>query len=121
MIPMVAVHRPLIQATLPEGQVPERAPDFTIRQNNGRFDGQRNGNNRHRGRDRRGASPDSGNPRRVCRQSGHGSGHGQRHGNRPSPSGGGGGQRGGGRPAGQVAEVRDADRSAADDKPVSIP
>src|SRR5215510_15673609 len=48
------VHRPLIRATLPrpEGQPPERKPtDFTIRQNGGRFDGQRNGNksrgNRH--------------------------------------------------------------------------
>ena len=40
------VHRPLIRATLPrpEGQAPERKPtDFTIRQNGGRFDGQRNG------------------------------------------------------------------------------
>jgi len=46
------VHRPLIRATLPrpEGQVPERkAPEFTIRQTGGRFDGQRNGNNRPRG------------------------------------------------------------------------
>ena len=38
---------PLIRATLPrpEGQTPERKPtDFTIRQNSGRFDGERNGN-----------------------------------------------------------------------------
>ena len=45
------VHRPLIRATLPrpEGQTPERKPtDFTIRQNGGRFDGQRNGNNKSR-------------------------------------------------------------------------
>ena len=106
------VHRPLIRATLPrpEGQTPERkAPDFTIRQNGGRFDGQRNGNNRHRGqRQAHGHSgqPRFGNPRSG---SGHGqsSGHGQRHGNRPGPSGGGhrgggpaGEQRGGGRPSG---------------------
>jgi translation initiation factor IF-2 len=100
------VHRPLIRATLPrpEGQVPERkAPEFTIRQNNGRFDGQRNGNNRHRGqRQAQGGQSRFGNPRSGSGQgqSGHGSGHGQRHGNRPGPPGGGGGQRGGGRPAG---------------------
>jgi hypothetical protein len=104
------VHRPLIRATLPrpEGQTPERkAPDFTIRQNGGRFDGQRNGN-RHRGQRQAhgGHSGQSrfGNPRSG---SGHGqsSGQGQRHGNRSGPSGGhrgsgAGDQRGGGRPAG---------------------
>jgi hypothetical protein len=106
------VHRPLIRATLPrpEGQTPERkAPDFTIRQNGGRFDGQRNGN-RHRGqRQAHGHSsgqPRFGNPRSG---SGHGqsSGQGQRPGNRQGPSGGGqrgggpaGEQRGGGRPGG---------------------
>jgi uncharacterized membrane protein YgcG len=101
------VHRPLIRATLPrpEGQTPERkAPDFTIRQNGGRFDGQRNGNNRHRGpRQAHGHSsgqpPRFGNPRSGSGQ-GQSSGHGQRQSNRPGPSGG-GGQRGGGRPPGQ--------------------
>jgi hypothetical protein len=107
------VHRPLIRATLPrpEGQTPERkAPDFTIRQNGGRFDGQRNGN-RHRGQ-RQAHGHSSGGQSRFSNSrsgSGHGqsSGHGQRHGNRPGPSGGhrGGGpageQRGGGRPGGQ--------------------
>jgi hypothetical protein len=109
------VHRPLIRATLPrpEGQVPERkAPDFTIRQNGGRFDGQRNGNNRHRGPRQaphspsqpRFTNPRSGSghgPRSGSGQGGPGqpaSGHGQRQGNRPGPPG---GQRGGGRPAGQ--------------------
>jgi hypothetical protein len=90
------VHRPLIRATLPrpDGQVPERkAPDFTIRQNNGRFDG-RNGN-RHRGQRQAQGQSRFGNSRSG---SGHGqSGHGQRHGNRPNPQG---GQRGGGRPSG---------------------
>jgi hypothetical protein len=98
------VHRPLIRATLPrpEGQLPERkAPDFTIRQN-GRFDGQRNGN-RHRGQRQHGGGHQGqsrfGNSRSG---SGHGqSGHGgQRHGNRPGPQSGGSGQRGGGRPSG---------------------
>jgi translation initiation factor IF-2 len=110
------VHRPLIRATLPrpEGQVPERkAPDFTIRQNGGRFDGQRNGNNRHRGPRQAPHSPSQprftnprsgsghGSPRSGSGQGGPGqpsSGHGQRQGNRPGPPG---GQRGGGRPAGQ--------------------
>lgn len=91
------VHRPLIRATLPrpDGQVPERkAPDFTIRQNNGRFDG-RNGN-RHRGQRQAQGQSRFGNNSRSG--SGHGqSGHGQRHGNRPNPQG---GQRGGGRPSG---------------------
>jgi hypothetical protein len=90
------VHRPLIRATLPrpDGQVPERkAPDFTIRQNNGRFDG-RNGN-RHRGQRQAQGQSRFGNSRSG---SGHGqSGQGQRHGNRPNPQG---GQRGGGRPSG---------------------
>ena len=91
------VHRPLIRATLPrpDGQVPERkAPDFTIRQNNGRFDS-RNGN-RHRGQQRQAHGQSRfGNSRSG---SGHGqSGQGQRHGNRPNPQG---GQRGGGRPSG---------------------
>ena len=107
------VHRPLIRAQLPrpEGQVPERkAPDFTIRQNGGRFDGQRNGNNRHRGQRQAHGGHSSGQPRFGNSRSGSGhgqsSGQGQRHGNRPSPSGGhrGGGAgdpRGGGRPAGQ--------------------
>ena len=102
------VHRPLIRATLPrpDGQTPERkAPDFTIRQN-GRFDAQRNGNNRRRGhRQAQGHSsgqPRFGNPRSGSGSgSGHGhgqqSGHGQRKGNRPGQPG---GQRGGGRPAG---------------------
>jgi hypothetical protein len=100
------VHRPLIRAQLPrpEGQVPERkAPDFTIRQNS-RFDGQRNGNNRHRGGQRQAHGQSSGHSRFGNPRSG--SGHGQsgqgpqRHGNRPGPSGG-GSQRGGGRPPGQ--------------------
>ena len=106
-------HRPLIRATLPrpEGQVPERkAPDFTIRQNGGRFDGQRNGN-RHRGPRQAQGGQSSGQPRFGSSRSGSGhgqsSGQGQRHGNRPGPSGGhrGGGpagdQRSGGRPGGQ--------------------
>jgi hypothetical protein len=90
------VHRPLIRATLPrpDGQVPERKPpDFTIRQNNGRFDG-RNGN-RHRGQRQAHGQSRFDNSRSG---SGQGqSGHGQRHGNRPNPQG---GQRGGGRPSG---------------------
>ena len=105
------VHRPLIRATLPrpEGQTPERkATDFTIRQNGGRFDGQRNGN-RPRGQ-RQAHGHSSGQPRFGNPRSGSGgqSGHGQRQGNRPGPSGGGGQrgggqageQRGGGRPGG---------------------
>ena len=97
------VHRPLIRATLPrpEGQVPERkAPDFTIRQNGGRFDGQRNGN-RHRGqRQAQGHGQSRFGNSRSGSGHGHGqSGQGQRHGNRPG-QGGGGGQRGGGRPPG---------------------
>jgi translation initiation factor IF-2 len=108
------VHRPLIRATLPrpDGQAPERkAPDFTIRQNGGRFDGQRNGN-RHRGH-RPAQGQSSGHSRfGSSRQgsghgrsgSGHGqSGQGQRHGNRPGPSG---GQRGGSRPGGQRGQGR---------------
>ena len=103
------VHRPLIRATLPrpEGQAPERKPtDFTIRQNGGRFDGQRNGNksrgNRH-GRHAQGQGQGQGQSRfGGSRQgSGYGSRHGgqqsggnqqQRHGNRQGPSS---GQRGG--------------------------
>jgi len=106
------VHRPLIRATLPrpEGQMPERkAPEFTIRQNGGRFDGERNGNRPRGPRQAQGHSsgqPRFGNPRSGSGHaprsgSGHGSGqpsgHGQRHGNRPGPSG---EQRSGGRPAG---------------------
>jgi len=100
------VHRPLIRATLPrpEGQMPERkAPDFTIRQTGGRFDGQRNGNRPRGDRQPRQAHGQSsghsrfGNPRSG---SGHGSRHGsgqhtgndQRHGNRQGPPS---GQRGG--------------------------
>jgi len=79
------VHRPLIRATLPrpEGQTPERKPtDFTIRQNGGRFDGQRNGNNKSRGnrpgRHAQGPGHSSGQSRfGGTRQ---GSGHGPRHG-----------------------------------------
>jgi hypothetical protein len=104
------VHRPLIRATLPrpEGQAPERKPtDFTIRQNGGRFDGQRNGNksrgNRH-GRHAQGQGQGQGQGQSRfggSRQgSGYGSRHGgqgggnqqQRHGNRQGPSS---GQRGG--------------------------
>jgi hypothetical protein len=99
------VHRPLIRATLPrpEGQAPERRPpDFTIRQNGGRFDGQRNGNksrgNRH-GRHAQGQGQGQGQSRfGGSRQgSGYGSRQGggnqqQRHGNRQGPSS---GQRGG--------------------------
>ena len=102
----VWVHRPLIRAQLPrpEGQVPERkAPDFTIRQNS-RFDGQRNGNNRHRGGQRQAHGQSSGHSRFGNPRSGSGQGQSgqgpQRHGNRPGPSGG-GSQRGGGRPPGQ--------------------
>jgi len=97
------VHRPLIRATLPrpEGQTPERkAPDFTIRQTGGRFDGQRNGN-RPRG-DRPPHGPSSGHSRFGAPRSGsgHGSRHGagqhtgndQRQGNRQGPPS---GQRGG--------------------------
>jgi hypothetical protein len=102
------VHRPLIRATLPrpEGQTPERkAPDFTIRQNGGRFDGQRNGNRPRGPRQGQGQGHSSGQPRfgNPRSGSGHGSGqpssgHGQRPGNRPpGPSG---GQRSGSRPAG---------------------
>ena len=78
------VHRPLIRATLPrpEGQVPERrAPDFTIRQNGGRFDGQRSGN---RPRGKRSARPahhgQSSGQSGFGPQSRSGSGHGSRHG-----------------------------------------
>ena len=98
------VHRPLIRATLPrpEGQPPERKPtDFTIRQNGGRFDGQRNGN-RSRGRQARQAQghspgqPRFGNTRQGSthgsRQSGQSNAaNQQRHGNRQGPPG----QRGG--------------------------
>jgi len=97
------VHRPLIRATLPrpEGQTPERkAPDFTIRQTGGRFDGQRNGN-RPRG-DRQPHGQSSGHSRFGAPRSGsgHGSRHGagqhtgndQRQGNRQGPPS---GQRGG--------------------------
>ena len=100
-------HRPLIRATLPrpEGQVPERkAPDFTIRQNGGRFDQRSGNNNRHRGQ-RQGQGHASGQPRFGHSRSGSGSGsghgqpgQGQRQGNRHGNQG--GGQRGGGQPAG---------------------
>ena len=72
------VHRPLIRATLPrpEGQTPERkAPDFTIRQNGGRFDGQRNGNTvAATGRPRQAQGQSSGPAaiRRLTPGSGHG-------------------------------------------------
>jgi len=108
------VHRPLIRATLPrpEGQVPERKPtDFTIRQNGGRFDGQRNGNNKSRGnrpgRHAHGQGQGQGQGQSrfggTRQGSGYGSRHGggqqqggnqqQRHGNRQGPSS--SGQRGG--------------------------
>jgi len=88
------VHRPLIRATLPrpEGQVPERRPpDFTIRQNNGRFDGQRNGNRARNKQARRGQhAHGAGQSRFGNSHSGHQSrppsGHPQRHGNRQGPS-----------------------------------
>ena len=97
------VHRPLIRATLPrpEGQSPERKPtDFTIRQNGGRFEAQRNGNTSRSTRHARQAQGSGqsrfGNSRSG---SGHGSrqgggqtpGHQPRHGNRQGPAG----QRGG--------------------------
>jgi hypothetical protein len=108
------VHRPLIRATLPrpEGQTPERKPtDFTIRQNGGRFDGQRNGNNKSRpnrhGRHAQGHGQGQGQGQGQSRfggprqGSGYGSRHGgqqggnpqERHGNRQGPSS--SGQRGG--------------------------
>jgi translation initiation factor IF-2 len=115
------VHRPLIRATLPrqEGQVPERkAPDFTMRQTNGRFDN-RNG---QRPRGPRTNKPGQGQFRQAQGQpSGsrfggqgprQGSGPGARHGQGPGhvPRHGGGqpgnrpgsppGQRGGNRPGG---------------------
>jgi len=103
------VHRPLIRATLPrpEGQTPERKPtDFTIRQNSGRFDGERNGNKPRGNRPGRHAQGQGQGQSRFggggSRQgSGYGSrqgggqqgGNQQRHGgNRPGPSS---GQRGG--------------------------
>jgi hypothetical protein len=104
------VHRPLIRATLPrpEGQAPERKPtDFTIRQNGGRFDGQRNGNksrgNRH-GRHAQGQGQGHGQGQARFGGGRQGSGFGsrqggqqggnqqQRHGNRQGPPS---GQRGG--------------------------
>jgi hypothetical protein len=104
------VHRPLIRATLPrpEGQVPERKPtDFTIRQNGGRFDGQRNGNNKSRGnrhgRHAQGQGQGQGQSRFGGSRQGSGFGSRQggqqggnqqeRHGNRQGPSS--SGQRGG--------------------------
>jgi hypothetical protein len=103
------VHRPLIRATLPrpEGQTPERKPtDFTIRQNSGRFDGERNGNKPRGNRQGRHAQGQGqGQPRFGGGGSRQGSGYGSRHGggqqggnqprhggNRPGPSS---GQRGG--------------------------
>jgi len=106
------VHRPLIRATLPrpEGQAPERKPtDFTIRQNGGRFDGQRNGNNKSRGgrhgRHAQGQGQGQGQGQSRFGGSRQGSGYGsrqggqhggnqqERHGNRQGPSS--SGQRGG--------------------------
>ena len=112
------VHRPLIRATLPrpEGQVPERkAPEFTIRQTGGRFDGQHNGNRprgnkptRHgqaQGHGHSSGQSRFGGPRQGSGQaprhgSGQHPGNSERHGNRqgpPSgqrgPTGHGGGQR----------------------------
>jgi hypothetical protein len=97
------VHRPLIRATFPrpEGQAPERkAPDFTLRQTGGRFDG-RNGNRAARGQrhGRHGQGPSSAGQSRFDNSFGpgssrHGAGHphgGQRSGNRQGP---GAGQRG---------------------------
>ena len=96
------VHRPLIRATLPrpEGQVPERkAPDFTMRQPQGRFDQNRNGQ-RNRGRQQArnagqsfGQSSRGGGPRQG---SGRPGGEGQRQGNgNGNRSGNTAGQRGG--------------------------
>ena len=85
------VHRPLIRATLPrpEGQVPERkAPDFTMRQPQGRFDQNRNGQ-RNRGR-------------QQTRQAGQPFG--------PSTRGG-GPRQGSGRPGGDAQQQRDGNRS----------
>src|SRR5688572_20387071 len=92
------VHRRLIRATLPrqEGQTPERkAPDFTLRQQGGRFDNNRNGQRSHGGpRPGRpgqpprfgsgsGQSPRHGSGQPPRHGSGQGSGQGQRQGNRP--------------------------------------
>jgi hypothetical protein len=85
------VHRRLIRATLPrpEGQVPERkAPDFTLRQQAGRFDQGRNGG-RQRGRPQQaqahGASGVPPHARSPGGRSGRGPvmPQGQRSGNRP--------------------------------------
>jgi hypothetical protein len=96
------VHRRLIRATLPrpEGQLPERkAPDFTIRQSGGRFDQDRPGQPRQRGRAPRhpqqpggGQHARFGGPRQG---NGQGAGQGQRPGNRL-----GGSDQRGGRPHG---------------------
>ena len=74
------VHRPLIRAQLPrpEGlKIERQAPEFTIRQNNGR-----GGGAGFRGRSNSGGG-------------GNGAGGGQRFGRGPQPRGGGGGGRGG--------------------------
>ena len=104
----VWVHRPLIRATLPrpEGQTPERkAPEFTIRQTGGRFDGQRNGDRPRGDRQARHAQGQTsgqsrfGTPRPGGQGSRHGAGHpgnSERHGNRQGPSS--GRPHGGGRP-----------------------
>ena len=94
------VHRRLIRATLPrpEGQTPERkAPDFTLRQSGGRFEGNRNGA-RGRGRPRHGQGGSGGgqHARSGSRPGGPAS-SGQHQGNR---SGNVAGHRGG-RPQGQ--------------------
>jgi hypothetical protein len=80
------VHRPLIRATLPrpEGQSPERKPtDFTIRQNGGRFDGERNGNKSRGGRQARPAQGHSPSGQSRFGNSRPGSAHGSRQGGQP--------------------------------------
>jgi hypothetical protein len=80
------VHRPLIRATLPrpEGQAPERKPtDFTIRQNGGRFDGERNGNRSRGGRQARPVQGQSSSGQSRFGDSRQGSAHGSRQGGHP--------------------------------------
>src|SRR5207253_202165 len=92
------VHRPLIRAQLarPEGiKVERQAPEFTIRQNSGRGNGN-GGGFRHGGgggdlRSRGGSGAPGGGGR-----NGGGSSNGHRFGRGPRPAGGAGGGRGGG-------------------------
>jgi translation initiation factor IF-2 len=85
------VHRPLIRAQLarPEGiKIERQAPEFTIRQNNGRGNGSFRGGSG--GGDMRARSGAGGGGR-----TGGGSNNGHRFGRGPRPAGGGGGRGGG--------------------------